>query len=60
MEAYLGLTFHMVERSVNLEIFMNYFESLQTGPACLWGEKWLPDLLLLFFFSIGEIHITQN
>lgn len=50
MKACLGLTFLMVECSVNFEIFMFYFESIQTDPDCLWGEKRLPDLSLLFIF----------
>lgn len=35
----LDLTLHMVACSFNLEIFVNYFVSIQMSPTCLWGEK---------------------
>lgn len=52
VEACLDLTFHMVECSVNLEIFMNYFESIAKQVQLVHGgKKWLFDLSLLFFFK---------
>ena len=39
MEACLDLTFHMVECSANLEIFMNYFESITDRSSLSGGEE---------------------
>ena len=54
VEGCLGLNFDMVECFVNLEIFVNCFANVQTGPAYLGRENQLPNLSLFFFFQIGE------
>lgn len=49
VKACLDLTLHMVVCSVHLEKFHELFCKHPDGPTCLWGEKWLSDLSLLFF-----------